>query len=270
MTMTRTAEIRPVRISDMRVPRAGAAQRPFNKAHGDRLAAELDLEKLGYPVINLAGGAAWILDGQHRIHALRQRGFGDELLDCEVYEGLTEAEMAERFLGRNSGRAVSAYERFQVAVTAGRARESAIDRLVTSLGLKVSNAGQRGCVQATAVLLRVEGRYGASVLAQALRTIRDAYDADPGAFGRGVVEGLGLLYVRYQDNVEEPQLVARLRRRPNGVYGLLHRAADYRQRLGRPQPQCVAAAATEIYNQGQRGKARLPDWWRETPPREAS
>ena len=60
----------------MRVPKAGTAQRPFNKAHGDTLAAHLDLEKVGYPVINLANGVPWILDGQHRIYALRQNGFG--------------------------------------------------------------------------------------------------------------------------------------------------------------------------------------------------
>ena len=37
--------------------------------------------------------------------------------------------------------------------------------------------------------------------------------------------------------------------------GLLRRAEDYRERLGRPQPQCLAAAVVDVYNRGRQGKS---------------
>src|SRR5215471_18814394 len=90
----RPSKIRPVPLGLMRTPPALITQREFKKAHGDRLAAELDLDKLGYPVMNLRDGIYWVLDGQHRVYALRENGFDDkDTLDCEVYEGLTDAQM---------------------------------------------------------------------------------------------------------------------------------------------------------------------------------
>ena len=245
----------------MRVPKAGTAQRPFSKAHGDTLAAHLDLEKVGYPVINLANGVPWILDGQHRIYALRQNGFGNEELECEVYEHLSEREMADRFLGRNSMKAVKAFDRFQVAVTAGHAREAAIHRLVDEAGLKISSSGESGYIRAVTALIHVYEQHGATGLSQTLRTIRDAYDGDPAAFAQPVIEGVGLVYGRYNSRTDEAALIAALGRMKQGVHGLFRRAQLHRERTGKNQPQCVAAAVVDTLNRGARGKARLPGWW---------
>src|SRR3990167_2099442 len=90
----RPSKIRPVPLGVMRIPPALVTQREFRQAHGDRIAAELDLNKLGYPIINHRDGIYWVLDGQHRIYALKQNGFEKDQLDCEVYEDLTDAERA--------------------------------------------------------------------------------------------------------------------------------------------------------------------------------
>ena len=260
-TTTRTARIRPIAIATMRVPKAGTAQRPFSKAHGDTLAAQLDLEKLGYPVINLANGVPWILDGQHRIYALRQNGFGNDELDCEVYESLSEREMADRFLGRNNAKAVNAFDRFQVAVTAGHRREVAIAHLVDGAGLKISTSGESGYIRAVTALIHVYEQHGATGLSQTLRTIRDAYDGDPAAFAQPVIEGIGLVYGRYNGQADEAALIAALARMKQGVHGLFRRAQLQRERTGKGQPQCVAAAVVDTVNRGTRGKTRLPGWW---------
>src|ERR1051325_3976125 len=95
------SKIRPVPLGMMRIPPALVCQREFRKAHGDRIAKELDLNKLGYPIINHRDGIYWVVDGQHRIYALKENDFSDkDVLDCEVYEDLSDAEMAEIFLRR--------------------------------------------------------------------------------------------------------------------------------------------------------------------------
>ncbi len=114
----------------MRTPPALVTQREFRKAHGDRIAAELDLNKLGLPIVNHRDGMFWILDGQHRIYALRQNGFMDDFIECQVYENLTDAEAADMFIGVNNRKQVAPYDKFHLGVHRGLRRETSIRRAV--------------------------------------------------------------------------------------------------------------------------------------------
>src|SRR5262245_14620837 len=113
------SKIRPVQINLMRTPPALVTQREFRKAHGDEIAKDFDLNKLGYPIMNFRDGIYWILDGQHRIYALRENGFGDDVLECEVYENLTDQEMADIFIGTNTRKQIPPFDGFHIACTAG-------------------------------------------------------------------------------------------------------------------------------------------------------
>ena len=261
----RPSKIRPVPIAQMRVPPALVTQRQFRKAHGDEIAADLDLNKLGFPIINHRNGVYWVLDGQHRIYALKSNGFEKDVLDCEVYEDLSDSEMADIFLGRDDRRAVSPFDKFHIACTANHERETAIRRTVESQGLKVSQRREEGCVGAVSALGRVYDRAGDVVLGQVLRTIKNAYTGDPAAFDSQVIEGLGLVFNRYNGRTNDKELAARLGSTPQGVRGLLRRAESQRERTGNQKAQCVAAAAVDIYNKGfgPRDAHRLPAWWKE-------
>lgn len=257
----RASKVHPVPINKMRIPPALVTQRPFRKAHGDDLAANLDLNKLGFPIMNHRDGIFWVLDGQHRIYALKENGFTTDVLDCEVYEGLSDAEMADIFLGRDDRRAVDPFSRFHIACTAGRKRESDIRRTVETQGLKVSKSHGEDCIGAVGALGRVYDRDGAVVLGQALRTIKNAYAGDPDAFDSTVIDGVALIFNRFNGQTNEKELAARLSAKAHGVRGLLRLAESVRARTGNQKSQCVAAAAVEIYNKG-KGGTKLPSWWK--------
>lgn len=256
----RASKVHPVPIAKMRVPPELVTQRPFRKAHGDYLAANLDLNKLGFPIVNHRDGNFWVLDGQHRVHALRENGFANEVLDCEVYENLTDAEMADIFLGRDDRKSVDPFSKFHIACTAGRKRETDIRRTVETQGLKVSKQRGEDCVGAVGALGRVYDRDGAVVLGQALRTIKHAYAGDPDAFDQHVIDGVALVFNRYNGQTNEKELAARLGDSAHGVRGLLRRAEAVRTKTGNQKSQCVAAVAVEIYNKG--GGKKLPSWWK--------
>lgn len=80
-----------------------------------------------------------------------------------------------------------------------------------------------------------------------------------------MVEGLGLVFNRYNGRTSEKELAARLAATPHGVRGLLRRANTQRERTGGQKAQCVAASVVEIYNKGigPRAASRLPAWWKE-------
>lgn len=264
------SKVRPVPIKLMRVPPALVTQREFRKAHGDRLAADLDLNKLGFPVMNHRDGHYWVLDGQHRIYALKQNGFENDVLDCEVYEDLSDAEMADIFLGRDQRKAISPFDKFHVACTAGHTRESSILRAVETQGLRVGRTKEENTVSAVGALGKVYdkaggGRTGEVVVGQVLRTIKNAFAGDPAGFEKHIIEGLGLVYNRYNGQTNEKELASRLAATSHGVRGLLRRAETQRLRTGNLKPQCIAATVVDIYNRGLGPRAidRLPSWWKE-------
>lgn len=259
------SKIRPVPIGQMRIPPALVTQREFRKAHGDRIAADLDLNKLGYPIINHRDGIYWVVDGQHRIYALKENGFGDkDVLDCEVYEGLTDAETADIFLGRDARKPIPLYDKFHVSCTAGRKRERDIQRAVEANGQKIGRNRSDG-ISAVGALGTVYDRSGDVVLGQVVRAINVGFGGDPMAFDRAVIEGLGLVFNRYNGRTNEKDLGARLSDLRQGARELLRKAEAIRVRTGNQKKQCVAAAVVDIYNRGKapRDPHRLPAWWKE-------
>jgi hypothetical protein len=262
----RSSKVRPVSIAEMRVPPAGITQRKFNKAQAEGYAANMDLDKLGIPIVNLRGGIYWILDGQHRIEALKMFFAPSDpgQIQCEVYEDLTDAEMADIFLGRDDRRAINFFEKFQVACTAGRSRESDIRRTIEAQGLKVSQTKEPGCVGAIGSCGKVYDIGGANVLGQALRVISHAFGADPKAFEGHLIQGLGLVFNRYNGKTNERRLVQQLTTYQHGARGVLQRAEAQRERTGNSKSHCVAATLVDIYNKGAgpRASDRLPSWWK--------
>ena len=115
----------------------------------------------------MASTALTHCEGSRRRHA-------EAPIDCEVYEGLDDQEMADLFLGRNKSRVVNTFERFTVAVTAGHTRENAIMRVVTAAKLEIKKDQRKGCIFAVGGLKRVFEKEGAAVLQRVLETLRDA------------------------------------------------------------------------------------------------
>lgn len=253
----RDARLRWVPIAKMRVN--PLAQREMNQAWVDAIAVDLDLEQLGAPTVNERDGHFHILDGQHRIEALKVAGWGDQQIQCWTYSGLDDESEAEVFLKLNNVKAVDAFAKFKVGVSAGRDVPSDIDRIVRAQGLSVCRDRRPGAVRAVGALQYVYGRGGAKVLARSLGIIRDAY-GDAG-FEAKVIEGIGLLCARYNGELNEEAAVQRLGAAHGGVAGLVNKAEVLRRQTGNAKNQCVAAAAVDIINAGRVGK-KLPSWWK--------
>lgn len=253
----REARPRWIALDDLKVN--PLAQRELNPARVDRLAADFDLEGMGTITVNVREGSSWIIDGQHRVEALRAVGFVDEKIQCSAYEGLTIEEEAERFLQLNDNLAVPAIPKYRAAITAGRQDECDIDRIVRAAGLCVSKDKIPGAIGAVGTLQRIYGRSDPKTLRRTLVIARDAY-GDPG-MEAAVLDGLGLLCQRYNGDLDDEQARAKLAGAHGGVNALLGKAEVLRRQTGNSKNHCVAAAAVEIINAGRGGK-KLPSWWK--------
>jgi hypothetical protein len=291
----REGRLRWVPLAQMRVN--PLAQRDLNQARVAQLAAAFDPEQMGTPTVSHRGGWYYLIDGQHRIAALKcwLSSWEDQQVQCWTYEGLTEAAEAEKFLSLNDALPVRAFAKFKVSVQAGRDEDADVDRIVRALGLRIARGS--GGISAVATLRRVYARGGPAVLSRALRIIRDAYgeagldgpvidgiglvcqrydgdlseqraverlsSAHGGEAGLDgpVIDGIGLVCQRYDGDLSEQRAVERLSSAHGGVSGLISRAGQLRQSTGSATAQCVAAAAVEVINRGSGGR-KLPAWWR--------
>jgi len=251
----RSGHLRWVTVADLHVDEA--TQRELRPGWAAQIAADFDPDRFTPPLVSLRAGTHYVIDGQHRIEAMRLMGWEQQQVQCWVYEGLSLADEADLFLWHNNRRAVQSFDKFRIAVAAERQVESDINRIVLANGLKVQAGGGDGAISAVGALGAVY-KLGPKVLGMTLRILRDSY-GDAGLRGE-LIQGIGLMVARYHDDITEANVIARLSSVRGGLGALTTRANTLRKALGRPMSHCIAAAAVDIINVG-RGRNKLPSWW---------
>lgn len=253
-------EVQFVRLGSMAIP--PHAQREFRAHKVDEILAEFDLDVFGLPVVSERRGTYYVLDGQHRVEAIKRwlgDGWEDQRIECRVYHNLTEAQEADKFDRLNNSMPVSVFDKFRIRVNAGREVEVKVKKVVEKEGLRISRDSVPGAIGAVGTLRKVYVRSGDKALAKTLRIIRDSY-GDAG-FEASVIDGIGHLVQRYDGLVDESVAAKQLGNAHGGVKGLLNRATTLHKQTGGLRAHCVAAAAVDIINSKKGGK-KLPSWWK--------
>ena len=263
--LLRQAKLKWVPVAKMQV--SPVAQRDFRQARIDELAANFDPEQMGAPTVNIrTDGGVWIIDGQHRIEGYKGwMGDGkweDQSIQCFVYEGLNEEEEADIFLKLNDTLQVTSFDRFRIAVTAGRPVETEIDRIVRANHLRISRNRtgiEVGSTRAVTTLMRIYKRSGPQGLAKTLRIAWNAYGQD--GLESMVLDGLGLVVGRHAD-INEDEFARKLQHKLS-ITPLLSGAERYYTTQRASKANCVAASAVDIYNRKTpRRSEKLPLWWK--------
>lgn len=233
-------------------------QRPISQAHVNRIVSAFDWRKLGTLLVsNRKNGEMVVLNGQHRLQALRELGYGDAEIKCEVYDGLTVAEEADLFTGHNAIRNPSAFDRFEKSVLAEDPRYVAMHDTLTRHGLRVVRGGTyegRG-VRAVGAVERVyDMREGLLDLVCGIST--QAWPMNADATDANVFIGLGIFLDTYWDEVDTDALLKKLAKYPGGPAVLIANAAGLKGLMG-STGKAVAELIREHYNKGRSAKHKL-------------
>lgn len=258
----RNRELKYVKLGLMKV--SPLAQRELNKARVDYLYSIFDPDKFQIPEVSFREGHYFVMNGQHGIEALKKwngKGWEDVHIQCWVAYGLTEQQEAEIFLSLNDYLQQKVFQKFKIAVTAGRETENDIVRIVNSEQLMISQQKAEGAISGVGTLIRVYKRDGPEALRKTLAIIRDAYGT-PG-FSAPVINGIGLMIHRYNNLLNQKDAIESLKISHGGVNGLLAMAEKFKAKTGNQMPHCVAGAAVTIINRGRTPKNKLADWWKE-------
>jgi hypothetical protein len=262
---TSTSTFRMVPITDLNID--PEAQRKLNPGWVKAHVSGFDADLLGYILVNKrANGKLYVVDGQHRVELLRAVGWGDQNIHAEYREGLTQAEEAEWFLGRNDRKAVQPFDKFRVRVTEGDPIACDIAKIVNAHGLVLSDQAASGHIIAVASLEQVyrgggiaSQKEGARALSDALRAIIKAWGNQPSSVSGKVIQSVGMVQLRYNGAIDQKALADKLAPFPGGAPGLLGKGKAMQEVRGRPLHHCIASIIVDVYNKGRR-TGKLDAW----------
>ena len=237
-------------------------QRPLDGVRVAAIAGDFDREGLGVIYVSKrADGSYHIIDGQHRIAALRVLGRIDKAIPCVMYEGLSRSQEAAMFRRLNNTRQVQVLDRFRVRIVEGDPVACELADILKSHGWSIAKSGARGSFFAVAALEKVyrakDG--GDSDTCDALiRVATEAWGHDSNALRAEIVSGLGVL-LRRHPQLEQSKLVTEMARHEGGPLGLIGQARQLHSiRSGRIS-DAMAEILVNRYN-NRRKINRLPEW----------
>jgi len=241
--------------------------RPIDFTWVERRVSVFDPDKLGVPVVSKRpDGRYACLDGQNRVELCRRAGYGDSKIECQVFHGLTTAEEASLFLGRNDSRQVGTFHKFAARITAGDPDAVYIAALVQRAGWELSFAPGEKKIAAVGALEAVwkSGRpdevgWRGAFLEATLNIVTEAWGHSADAANGHLLRSVGAVIARHDGILDKAALARKLAQHRGGAIGVLSDAKGLYGYAGGTVGACVAETVVRIYNSHRRAGA-LPPW----------
>jgi hypothetical protein len=203
---------------------------------------------IGTLIVNHRGKKLYVIDGQHRLVALRILGIQD--VPCVVYQGLTRAEEAQLFAKlQTERRRIRPSQRFTAEVVAKNPRALAIKKVLDTAGVTITDVGGRLMapteISAVVALERIYDMHGASRLEDVLTIARLSFPDEKGALSNDIVLGISSFIAT--EKPDQDRLIRHLQ--TVTAWDLKTRAAALRQGrgVGGGSPVYMAEAIGSVY-----------------------
>lgn len=240
-----------VRVGDLRVDHT--YQRPCD-GREKGMADSFERHRIGVPCVSRRrDGSMWIIDGQHRIAAMRLLGLDDEQVMVEMYHGLTLQQEAHLFNKKNEGaKRVHALDRFRAELVERDPVALDIQSILAKQSLSIAAGRSNHTLACIAAVKTCHLKY--RNLARVVSVLR-SWGSHVERWDGQIVKWLGLFINKY------PQLDdVRLIRALNKSMSPLEFRSDVRatSRLVSGSKNSLAVAMLrDAYNKGLRTSSRL-------------
>ncbi|MCM1304833.1 MAG: hypothetical protein NC305_14715 [Lachnospiraceae bacterium] len=234
-------------------------QRPVNHREVDRLIREWDERLLDPITVSFRDGKFYVVDGQHRIAAMRKMNGGSGVMvNCRVYSGLTyEQEAALCYKLDKAKKRLSLSQATNALAESGTDPEtSEIKELVENCGFVWAlgkSKGKTGEIVTTRALVNAYRLLGGAAFTRMLQLLWDAWEGDPRSLTASVLSGMALFVKTYETEMNDSTFVKRLSRADPDEINRRGRA-DFSTNNTALR---FARVILEKYN-GQRGGRKLP------------
>lgn len=191
-------------------------QRALDESRVDAMARHLDETRIGVPVLSLRkDGSYVVLDGQHRVEAMRRAGLSDHKIFCEVHNGLTPAEEAALFLRLNNGRKpVRVFDKYRARMVAKEPTAVEFTRIAHSLGLRIGAAPGKNTICAIQAVEYVHKKNGN--LDIVLAVLKKWGQGEVSVFEGDMIKDVSRFLVDYSTEVDPDEFTEKLQRHDPG------------------------------------------------------
>lgn len=231
------------------------AQREISPTRIKKLIEAFDLDAVGtlhvveYPI--RGSKALWIVDGQHRWRALMDSGFGEWEVEIKIHLDVADDVRASAlFLKLNDRLAVRPFDKFRNRLQAKEDEAVAVNDIVLKHGLRISAQSADGAIVGISALIKTYRFDEGESLDKTLGSTTSAWGKRP--YDAKVIEGVGMIFARYNGQVDQPALVKKLAKYPGGAAGLIGDARGLMEFQKAPLARCIADRVVATYNQARR------------------
>lgn len=171
-------------------------QRSLNSRKIEKMVEEFDPAEVTPIVVSeRKDGSLWVIDGQHRLEALKL--LGKNVIHADVRHGLDVPSEARLFYRLNAGTtAVDTWAQFQARLQFDP-QAQAILRLIESYGFHLERSGTAS--KSIAAVAGVERIYVSGLLETVLDIISRVWRSDPHATDAHILEGLAIFLRSYRE-----------------------------------------------------------------------
>lgn len=234
-------------------------QRPVNPKEVERLIREWDERLLDPVTVSFRDGRFHVVDGQHRIAAMRRMNGGrGVMVTCKVYDGLTYAQEADLCYKLDKAK-----KRLSLSQSTNVLAESGMDAEITEIRKLTENCGfiwalgkshgKTGEIVSTRALVNAYRLLGGASFTRMLHLLWDAWEGSPRSLTAALLSGMALFVKTYDTEISDRTFVKRLsgcdpdeiNRRGRADFSTNNNALRF------------ARVILEKYN-GQRGGKKLP------------
>lgn len=201
-----------VKISDLTIDYTYQRQPIMKKVN--KIAKSFDPDILGVIICSMReDGSIAVIDGSHRVHALRMKGLNDSTVNALVYFSLTIQEEAKIFAMLNQEHTKpNTTDIFKAGIVSGDEETIAISKILNSLGLIIGVGPGDNKVRAISTIRRVYRNAGEKVLRDTLYTIKSAYGDSSSTMRDVLISAVAIVYNRYGAKVEVSRMITTLQK----------------------------------------------------------
>ena len=253
---TKPERVRSVPVNAIRVD--STYQRDLDTTRVRKLVDRWNDQLCGAVILSKRAGLLWVVDGQHRLAAMRELGV--EKVDAIILTDLAQTKEAELFVDFNNARkTLNAWDGFKAEITAQNPAALDVVRIVNSTGFTLVQQPGPGNIQALQSIRRVYKLGGEDLLRLTLQTVRQLWSDDRLALTARVIGGLSLFYFGFfaDPNFKQDRLIGVLERTAPATFLRMAQQVQYERMATGASSFAVAEAMRIKYNEGLSAANRL-------------
>lgn len=191
-------------------------QRPVNEKEVNRLISQWDERLIDPVIVSFRDGKFYVVDGQHRIIAMRKMNGGRDLMvTCKVYSGLTyEQEAVLCYKLDKAKKRLSLSQSTNILAESGTSAEVlAIIDIIESCGFTWAlqkKTGRANEITSTRAVLTTYRLLGGQTFTRMLVLIRSTWPEDTRGLLSGILTGLALFLKTYETEMDDKAFIKRL------------------------------------------------------------